>query len=50
MQHTDYIIVLEAGKIIEEGTNQSLIKKRGFYYEINIYLILISKNSVGLLK
>ena len=35
LKHTDYIIVLESGKIIEEGTHQSLIEKRGFYYEIN---------------
>jgi ATP-binding cassette subfamily B protein len=34
LKYTDQIIVLESGKIIEEGTHQSLIEKRGFYYEI----------------
>ncbi len=35
LKHTDHIIVLEEGKIIEQGTHQSLLKSKGFYYEIN---------------
>ena len=36
MQNTNYIIVLEKGKIIEEGTHESLIKLNGFYAEMNV--------------
>ena len=35
LKDTDYIIVLEKGKIIEQGTHQSLLKRKGFYYKIN---------------
>ena len=35
LKHTDLIIVLEEGKIIEKGTHQELIKSKGFYYQIN---------------
>ena len=35
LKDTDHIIVLEEGKIIEQGTHQSLIKGKGFYYEVN---------------
>lgn len=34
--NADKIIVIENGKIIEEGTHHELIKKKGYYYEINM--------------
>jgi ATP-binding cassette subfamily B protein len=35
LKDTDYIIVLEKGKIIEQGTHQTLLTDNGFYSEIN---------------
>ena len=35
LKDADHIIVLDAGKIIEEGTHNELIKNKGFYFEIN---------------
>jgi len=35
LKDADHIIVLDAGKIIEEGTHDELIKNKGFYFEIN---------------
>ncbi len=34
LKDADHIIVLDAGKIIEEGTHNELIKNKGFYFEI----------------
>jgi len=34
VQHADNIIVLEKGKIVEEGTHVELTEKRGAYYEL----------------
>lgn len=34
IQHADKIIVLQKGEIIEEGTHQELLKKRGQYYKL----------------
>lgn len=34
IQHADKIIVIEAGKIIEEGTHQRLLKNKGHYYKL----------------
>jgi len=34
VQHADNIIVLDKGKIVEEGTHQELTKKRGAYYTL----------------
>lgn len=34
VQHADNIIVLEKGKIIEEGTHSELTKKKGAYYTL----------------
>jgi ATP-binding cassette subfamily B protein len=34
VQHADNIIVLEKGKIIEEGTHKKLTEKRGAYYTL----------------
>jgi len=32
--HADHIIVLERGKLIEQGTHQSLLKTKGLYYAL----------------
>ena len=34
IQHSDKIIVLNHGKIVEEGNHQELLKKRGMYYTL----------------
>ena len=34
IQHADKIIVLQNGKIIEEGTHQALLKEKGYYYNL----------------
>lgn len=34
IQHSDKIFVLSKGEIIEEGNHQSLLKKRGYYYNL----------------
>ena len=34
VQHADNIIVLDKGKIVEEGTHKELTEKRGAYYEL----------------
>ena len=36
MKHANYIIVLEDGKIIEEGTHENLVKLGGFYSKIHL--------------
>lgn len=34
VKDADHIIVMDAGKIVEEGVHESLIEKRGFYYKL----------------
>ena len=34
IKDADHIIVLDSGKIIEQGTHKDLLSKKGFYYEI----------------
>ncbi|MGN1343141.1 MAG: ABC transporter ATP-binding protein [Traorella sp.] len=34
IQHADKIIVLQKGEIIESGTHQELLKKKGYYYNL----------------
>lgn len=34
IQHADKIIVLQNGKIIEQGTHQALLKEKGYYYNL----------------
>jgi len=34
VQHADNIIVLDKGRIVEEGTHKELTEKRGAYYEL----------------
>ena len=34
VRNADRIIVLDQGKIIEEGSHQALMAKRGYYYEL----------------
>ncbi|MBY0121854.1 ABC transporter ATP-binding protein [Bacillus sp. S/N-304-OC-R1] len=35
IQNADRIFVLHEGKIIEEGTHQSLLKQKGFYFQLH---------------
>ncbi|MBS1476971.1 MAG: ABC transporter ATP-binding protein, partial [Acholeplasmatales bacterium] len=41
IQHADKIICLSHGEIIEEGTHQELLKKKGYYYKL--YLLQFEK-------
>ena len=41
LKDSDYIIVLDEGNIIEEGTHLELIDQKGFYYKMS----MIQKNS-----
>ena len=34
VQHADKIVVLDNGKIVEEGTHQELVHKKGTYYNL----------------
>ena len=34
IQHSDCIIVLQNGKIIEQGTHQQLLSQKGYYYKL----------------
>jgi ATP-binding cassette subfamily B protein len=34
VKNADNIIVLEKGKLIEQGTHQDLVNKKGAYYEL----------------
>lgn len=34
VRNADHILVLDNGKILEEGTHESLLKKRGAYYDL----------------
>ena len=34
IKEADVILVMKAGKIIEQGTHEELLKKGGFYYEL----------------
>jgi len=34
IRHADQVLVVNAGKIIERGTHQSLLAERGFYYDL----------------
>jgi ATP-binding cassette subfamily B protein len=34
VKNADQIVVLEKGKLVEKGTHQELIKKKGAYYEL----------------
>ena len=34
IQEADVILVMKDGNIIEQGDHESLLKQRGFYYEL----------------
>ena len=44
IQHSDNIIVLSHGEIIEQGNHQELLKLKGSYY--NLYNIQLDKNQL----
>jgi subfamily B ATP-binding cassette protein MsbA len=37
IQNADHILVLKDGEIVEQGTNQELIKKEGVYKRLKDY-------------
>ena len=45
VNHADYVIVLDNGEIVEEGTPLELIEKKGWYFEqYEIQQLEVSKN------
>lgn len=44
IQHADNIICLQKGRIVEEGNHQTLLKKKGYYY--NLYKLQYEKQEV----
>ena len=34
IQHADWILVLNRGDVVEQGTHQTLMEKKGFYYKL----------------
>jgi ATP-binding cassette subfamily B protein len=45
IQHADKIIVMQKGRIIEEGNHQELLKQRGHYY--NLYQLQYEAETKG---
>lgn len=35
IQNADTIVVLEKGRIMEEGSHQQLLQKKGMYYQLH---------------
>ncbi len=40
IQHADKIVVIDDGRIVEEGTHNELLKKKGHYYKLHKYQAL----------
>ena len=34
IQHSDSILVVDHGDVVEQGTHESLMQQRGFYYKL----------------
>jgi len=34
IQHADHILVIDQGDVVEQGTHESLMEKKGFYYKL----------------
>ena len=34
IQHADMILVVDHGDVVEQGTHESLMEKKGFYYKL----------------
>lgn len=34
IRNADLIVVMDQGKIVEQGTHESLLKQKGFYYNL----------------
>jgi ATP-binding cassette subfamily B protein len=44
IQHSDNIILLSKGKIVEQGNHQELLQKKGKYY--NLYTLQYNKQQL----
>ena len=44
IKNADRILVLDKGKIVEEGTHKSLLKEKGQYYELYQHQFLREEN------
>ena len=45
IQHCDNIILLDQGQIVEQGTHQELLAKKGRYHQL--YMLQYSKEQLG---
>lgn len=50
IQDCDIIYVLEQGKVVEEGTHQSLLEKKGAYYKLYASQVGNSLNEKDLIE
>ncbi len=47
IRDADKIVVIELGKIVEQGTHEQLIEKKGFYYELVKNQITLAESVVS---
>ena len=41
--NADVIVVIKEGQVAESGTHQELMKKKGLYYKLNRYQVLVEE-------
>ena len=47
IRDADQIVVIELGEIVEQGTHEELIDKKGFYYELVKNQINLAESAIG---